>query len=142
MASALRAAASGVRPDDWSRRSAPGRRGHEHSALAQPPPCRYAGTVFTVQVKQPQSIAGRCWNATQDVLALGALALIVLKLTGVITWPWWWVLSPLWISGILLVAALGVVLVLLIRAAPRELLRAAHEVEIAETPDSADGTLP
>jgi hypothetical protein len=100
--------------------------------------------VFTVRVKQPQSIAGRCWNAAQDVLALGALALIVLKLTGVITWPWWWVLSPLWISGILLAAALGVVLVLLIRAAPRELFRAAHweKVEIAEPPDSADGTLP
>jgi len=23
---------------------------------------------------------------------------IALKLTGVITWSWWWVLSPLWIS--------------------------------------------
>lgn len=23
---------------------------------------------------------------------------IVLKLTGYITWSWWWVLSPLWIS--------------------------------------------
>lgn len=30
----------------------------------------------------------------------GALTLIfiVLKLTGVIAWSWWWVLSPLWIS--------------------------------------------
>ena len=26
---------------------------------------------------------------------------IVLKLVGVITWSWWWVLSPLWISLIL-----------------------------------------
>jgi len=26
-------------------------------------------------------------------------AFIVLKLTGVITWSWWWVLSPLWLSG-------------------------------------------
>ena len=26
---------------------------------------------------------------------------IVLKLIGVITWSWWWVLSPLWISLIL-----------------------------------------
>lgn len=26
------------------------------------------------------------------------LIFIVLKLTGVITWSWWWVLSPLWIS--------------------------------------------
>jgi hypothetical protein len=31
------------------------------------------------------------------------VTLIVLKLTGVITWSWWWVLSPIWIGGILLV---------------------------------------
>ena len=40
-------------------------------------------------------------------------ALIVLKLTGVIGWSWWWVvLSPLWISGILLAPVLCVLLVL------------------------------
>ena len=27
-----------------------------------------------------------------------ALLFIALKLCGVITWSWWWVLSPLWIS--------------------------------------------
>jgi hypothetical protein len=32
---------------------------------------------------------------------------IVLKLTGVINWSWWWVLSPLWIT-------LGIVVVILI----------------------------
>ena len=26
-----------------------------------------------------------------------AIVFIVLKLTGTITWSWWWVLSPLWI---------------------------------------------
>lgn len=26
------------------------------------------------------------------------VAFIVLKLTGYITWSWWWVLSPLWIG--------------------------------------------
>lgn len=26
------------------------------------------------------------------------IAFIVLKLTGYITWSWWWVLSPIWIS--------------------------------------------
>lgn len=26
------------------------------------------------------------------------IAFIVLKLTGFITWSWWWVLSPLWIT--------------------------------------------
>lgn len=26
------------------------------------------------------------------------LAFIILKLTGVIGWSWWWVLAPLWIT--------------------------------------------
>jgi hypothetical protein len=30
---------------------------------------------------------------------------IVLKLCGIITWSWWWVLSPLWISVILAIIA-------------------------------------
>jgi hypothetical protein len=34
------------------------------------------------------------------------VAFIVLKLTGVIAWSWWWVLSPLWIA-----AALAVLLI-------------------------------
>lgn len=32
--------------------------------------------------------------------SLLTIAFIVLKLCGVITWSWWWVLSPLWISAI------------------------------------------
>lgn len=31
------------------------------------------------------------------------LTFLVLKLTGVLSWSWWWVLSPLWISSILFV---------------------------------------
>ena len=31
---------------------------------------------------------------------------IGLKLTGHITWSWWWVLSPLWISGIIVLLIL------------------------------------
>ncbi len=29
------------------------------------------------------------------------IAFIVLKLIGVITWSWWWVLSPVWITFLL-----------------------------------------
>jgi hypothetical protein len=29
------------------------------------------------------------------------IAFVVLKLTHVIAWSWWWVLSPLWIGAIL-----------------------------------------
>ena len=34
------------------------------------------------------------------------VAFIVLKLTGVIGWSWWWVLSPLWIPIALVVVVL------------------------------------
>jgi hypothetical protein len=40
------------------------------------------------------------------------VAFIVLKLTHVISWSWWWVLSPLWISfaiGIVVLLFIGVV---------------------------------
>lgn len=39
---------------------------------------------------------------------VGALtiAFIVLKLTGVIAWSWWWVLSPIWISALITIALL------------------------------------
>lgn len=43
---------------------------------------------------------------------LGGLALLFigLKLGQVITWSWWWVLSPLWIPAALVVAILLVAL--------------------------------
>lgn len=40
------------------------------------------------------------------------IAFIVLKLLGVITWSWWWVLSPAWISlalALLLIIVLAIV---------------------------------
>jgi hypothetical protein len=36
---------------------------------------------------------------------------IALKLLGAITWSWWWVLSPLWISAILGVILLAIVII-------------------------------
>jgi hypothetical protein len=36
------------------------------------------------------------------------IVFIVLKLTNVINWSWWWVLSPLWISlGIVVIIIIG-----------------------------------
>jgi hypothetical protein len=53
--------------------------------------------VSSIRVKRPQSI-------TQEVLfPIVAFTAIVLRLTGVITWPWWWVLSPIWIGAAALV---------------------------------------
>ena len=34
----------------------------------------------------------------EHAFTIAAITLIVLKLTGVITWSWWWVLSPIWIA--------------------------------------------
>lgn len=53
-------------------------------------------------------------NGSSNGIGLWGLllvAFIVLKLTNVITWSWWWVLSPLWIGlplGIIIMVALYV----------------------------------
>lgn len=53
-------------------------------------------------------------NVSINLGFAGALtiAFIVLKLVGVINWPWIWVLSPLWISFIL-----GLVILIIIAVA-------------------------
>jgi hypothetical protein len=88
-------------------------------------PLWISGLVVTTRFKLPGSVGVWIWNRGQDLWALSLPALIVLKLTGVIAWSWWWVLSPLWISGILLAPVLCVLLVLLGRYMRR---RAASEV--------------
>lgn len=39
-------------------------------------------------------------------VGLLTIAFIVLKLLGRITWPWVWVLSPIWISAALVIAVM------------------------------------
>jgi len=39
---------------------------------------------------------------------------IGLKLTGYISWSWWWVLSPLWISALLAIAFLSIAFIILL----------------------------
>jgi hypothetical protein len=81
--------------------------------------CRYAGVVvFSIRVRRSRSVAGRVWNLVQDVWVVSPVV-IVLRLTGVIAWSWWWVLSPVWVSGILLAAVLCAVLVLVLLAGRR-----------------------
>jgi hypothetical protein len=58
------------------------------------------------------------WNAAWDLLAFVSLALIALRLAGVVSWPWWQVLAPLWISGAVMAAVL-LVLALITRSAGR-----------------------
>jgi len=40
------------------------------------------------------------------------IVFVILKLTKVVNWSWWWVLSPLWISVILSVVLIIIVLVI------------------------------
>ena len=48
-------------------------------------------------------------------VGLLTIVFIVLKLIGKITWSWWWVLSPLWISaGLVLLILLGILIFVLI----------------------------
>jgi len=39
-------------------------------------------------------------------VGLLTIALIVLKLAKIITWSWWWVLSPLWLVAIIWIVAI------------------------------------
>ena len=39
---------------------------------------------------------------------------IGLKLTGQISWSWWWVLSPVWISALLAIVVLGFAFIILL----------------------------
>ena len=39
-------------------------------------------------------------------IGLLTVAFIVLKLTGIINWSWWWVLSPVWISAIIVLVVI------------------------------------
>jgi hypothetical protein len=39
------------------------------------------------------------------------VAFVVLKLTGVIGWSWWWVLAPVWIPAVVVLLIVAVVAV-------------------------------
>jgi hypothetical protein len=49
-------------------------------------------------------------NTSISFCGLLTTLFIALKLTHVISWPWWWVVSPLWIPSVLLAVVLIVVL--------------------------------
>lgn len=53
-------------------------------------------------------------NAPRGIgfIDLLTVVFIVLKLTKVITWSWWWVLSPMWITlGLLLICEVALVII-------------------------------
>ena len=42
-------------------------------------------------------------------LGLLAIVFITLKLVGTITWSWWWVLAPIWISWVIFLVIMLIV---------------------------------
>lgn len=42
------------------------------------------------------------------------IVFIILKLTDVINWSWWWVLSPLWLPVIIVLASVFIFIILLL----------------------------
>ena len=50
-------------------------------------------------------------NGGTKLLNLLVVLFIALKLCGIITWSWWWVLSPIWISLGLAAVVLTIVVI-------------------------------
>lgn len=59
-------------------------------------------------------------HAGPSFASLLAILFIALKLTGVITWSWWWVLSPIWIGFTLLCTVIFVMVCLMMAAEKRK----------------------
>jgi hypothetical protein len=57
-------------------------------------------------VSKSSSSGGIGFSGLLTVLFIG------LKLTGYISWSWWWVLSPLWISVLAVIAIVAVAVVI------------------------------
>ena len=62
--------------------------------------------------------SGRYFENTEETINLSffgmlAIVFITLKLTGTITWPWLWVLSPLWVGFVLCAIITTVVLIIM-----------------------------
>ena len=50
-------------------------------------------------------------NSGMGIVSILTIIFIVLKITNKITWPWIWVLSPIWITFILVVIIFSIVLI-------------------------------
>ena len=50
-------------------------------------------------------------NSGMGFISVLTLMFVVLKLTNNISWSWIWVLSPIWISIILMILIFGIILV-------------------------------
>ena len=59
------------------------------------------------------SEVGGTTTASWPLASLLTIVFVILKLTSVIDWSWWWVLSPLWISALFSAFLLIVILIII-----------------------------
>lgn len=50
-------------------------------------------------------------NRGMSALSVLALIFFVLKVTGLIDWSWWWVLSPIWIPFMVYILAILIIVI-------------------------------
>lgn len=55
---------------------------------------------------------GHSANSGISLLGVLTIVFIVLKLTHVITWTWWWILSPLWIPFLIFTVLLAIAFII------------------------------
>ena len=54
-------------------------------------------------------------TALSDIFGLLTITFVVLKLTGVINWSWWFVLMPLWIGILVLILCLLIIVAIALK---------------------------
>lgn len=83
----------------------------------------YIATSYAVEDKNnKENLFMKVNNNSNGIGFVGALtiAFVVLKLMKIIDWSWWWVLSPLWISTLVVIVVIAVVfLVIWLKEAKR-----------------------
>jgi len=72
----------------------------------------YIAASYAVEYKNnKENLFMKVNNNSNGIGFVGALtiAFVVLKLMKIIDWSWWWVLSPLWISALVVIVVIAVV---------------------------------
>lgn len=67
---------------------------------------------MSIRVRRRMSSSSSSSSGGIGFTGLLTILFIGLKLTGYITWPWVWVLSPLWISALIGLTILAIVLII------------------------------
>jgi len=63
---------------------------------------------MSLKIDKNRNMTNRASSSGIGFTSLLAVLFIGLKLTDYITWSWWWVLSPLWITPALILSVLFV----------------------------------